>query len=109
MSTSAFFVEVPKDRLDQRFARFSARLGKPTSEFVGQIKNQMEDVLDALRGEERNRILASLYLLLSRLSAGEKIGHKQFETYFKFGFVRNPWGPRRLFFNERHRGATTQR
>ncbi len=41
-------------------------------------------------GGRKNRILASLYLLLSEERRRE-IGRKQFETYFKFGFVRNPW------------------
>src|SRR5437773_8085923 len=41
-------------------------------------------------GGRKNRILASLYLLLPEERRRE-IGRKQFETYFKFGFVRNPW------------------
>lgn len=41
-------------------------------------------------GGRKNRILGSLYLLLPRERRSEN-GRKQFETYFKFGFVRNPW------------------
>ena len=41
-------------------------------------------------GGRKNRILASLYLLLPEERRRE-IGRKQFEAYFKFGFVRNPW------------------
>ena len=41
-------------------------------------------------GGRKNRILASLYLLLPEERRRE-IGRKQFDTYFKFGFVRNPW------------------
>ena len=41
-------------------------------------------------GGRKNRILAALYLLLPEERRRE-IGRKQFETYFKFGFVRNPW------------------
>jgi len=38
----------------------------------------------------KNRVLASLYLLLPEKKRSE-IGEKQFNSYFKFGFVRNPW------------------
>src|SRR5206468_7072026 len=38
----------------------------------------------------KNRILAGLYLFLPEERRRER-GRKQFETYFKFGFVRNPW------------------
>jgi Sulfotransferase family len=41
-------------------------------------------------GRRKNRIVESLYLTLPRHLRIE-IGRKQFETYFKFGFVRNPW------------------
>ncbi|MGH7970661.1 MAG: sulfotransferase family protein [Limisphaerales bacterium] len=37
-----------------------------------------------------NRILASLYLLLPERTR-QRIASNIFNTYFKFGFVRNPW------------------
>ncbi len=42
------------------------------------------------RGGRKNRILECLYLALPK-ERRMAIGQKQFETYFKFGFVRNPW------------------
>jgi hypothetical protein len=42
------------------------------------------------RGGRKNRILECLYLALPK-ERRVAIGQKQFETYFKFGFVRNPW------------------
>jgi len=42
------------------------------------------------RGGRRNRILECLYLTLPKQRRTE-IGQRQFATYFKFGFVRNPW------------------
>ena len=41
-------------------------------------------------GGRKNRIMAALYLLQSEERRRET-GHRQFESYFKFGFVRNPW------------------
>jgi hypothetical protein len=37
-----------------------------------------------------NRVLEVFYLTLPKQRRID-IGRKQFETYFKFGFVRNPW------------------
>ncbi|PYL60035.1 MAG: hypothetical protein DMF31_05450, partial [Verrucomicrobia bacterium] len=54
-----------------------------------QIKTQMETNWTRYGGR-KNRILASLYLLRSE-ERRKEIGRKQFDTYFKFGFVRNPW------------------
>ena len=42
------------------------------------------------RGGRKNRILEYLYLALPRERRIE-IGRRQFNSYFKFGFVRNPW------------------
>jgi hypothetical protein len=42
------------------------------------------------RGGRKNRILECLYLALPKQRRME-IGQRQFDTYFKFGFVRNPW------------------
>lgn len=42
------------------------------------------------RGGRKNRVLECLYLALPKERRIE-IGQRQFDTYFKFGFVRNPW------------------
>ena len=42
------------------------------------------------RGGRKDRVLEVLYLCFSQERRHE-VGRKQFETYFKFGFVRNPW------------------
>ena len=43
-----------------------------------------------VRGGRKNRILEWLYLTLPAERRKER-GKQQFESYFKFGFVRNPW------------------
>src|SRR5438270_13403277 len=43
-----------------------------------------------VRGGRTNRIIECFYLMLPR-ERRLKIGRQQFEGYFKFGFVRNPW------------------
>jgi Sulfotransferase family len=43
-----------------------------------------------VRGGRRNRVLESLYLTLPKKKRLER-GRAQFDSYFKFGFVRNPW------------------
>ena len=43
-----------------------------------------------VRGGRTNRIIECFYLMLPR-ERRLKIGRQQFESYFKFGFVRNPW------------------
>jgi hypothetical protein len=81
------FVEVPKT------GSTSVRgiLGKAWKPHLNlwQIKNHMETYWTHYGGR-KNRILESLYLMLPKERRME-IGRKQFETYFKFGFVRNPW------------------
>jgi len=42
------------------------------------------------RGGRKNRLMECLYLALPKQRRID-IGRRQFETYFKFGFVRNPW------------------
>ncbi len=81
------FVEVPKTGSTS----VRAILGKAWKPHLNlwQIKNQMETYWTRYGGRN-NRILAALYLLLPEERRRE-IGRKQFETYFKFGFVRNPW------------------
>jgi hypothetical protein len=41
-------------------------------------------------GGRKNRIMEVLYLTLPKQRRIDT-GQKQFESYFKFGFVRNPW------------------
>src|SRR5438874_12834815 len=81
------FVEVPKTGSTS----VRAILGKAWKPHLNQrqIKNQMVTYWTRYGGR-KSRILASLYLLRPEERRRE-IGHKQFETYFKFGFVRNPW------------------
>ncbi len=81
------FVEVPKTGSTS----VRAILGKAWKPHLNlwQIKNQMETYWTRYGGR-KNRILEALYLLLPEERRRE-IGQKQFETYFKFGFVRNPW------------------
>jgi hypothetical protein len=81
------FVEVPKT------GSTSVRgiLGKAWKPHLNlwEIKNLMESYWTHFGGR-KNRILECLYLTLSKERRME-IGRKQFDSYFKFGFVRNPW------------------
>jgi hypothetical protein len=43
-----------------------------------------------VRGGRRDRLLESLYLTFPKKKRLER-GREQFSSYFKFGFVRNPW------------------
>src|SRR5438874_11188378 len=81
------FVEIPK----AGSTSVRAILGKAWKPHLNlwQIKNHMETYWTHYGGR-KNRILESLYLMLPKERRME-IGRKQFETYFKFGFVRNPW------------------
>ncbi len=47
------------------------------------------NVLDRIR-RTNEPIMAALYLLRSE-ERRKETGRRQFESYFKFGFVRNPW------------------
>jgi hypothetical protein len=44
----------------------------------------------SVRGTRRDRVIESLYLLLPKATRMNR-GQRQFNNYFKFGFVRNPW------------------
>jgi hypothetical protein len=82
------FVEVPKTGSTSVRAILRAAW-KPPHLNLWQIKNQMENYWTRIGGT-RNRILEMLYLTLPEQRRIE-IGRRQFEAYFKFGFVRNPW------------------
>jgi hypothetical protein len=81
------FVEVPKTGSTS----VRAILGKayiPHLNLV-EIKTLMENSWTHFGGR-KNRIIGSLYQLVPRERKID-IGRRQFESYFKFGFVRNPW------------------
>ncbi|PYK69889.1 MAG: hypothetical protein DME44_13330 [Verrucomicrobia bacterium] len=81
------FVEVPKT--GSTSVRYM--LGKPIKPHLNlcEIKRMMESYW-VVRGGRKNRILEWLYLTLPA-ERRKEWGRRQFESYFKFGFVRNPW------------------
>jgi len=81
------FVEVPKTGSSS----IRAIIGNPPVPHLNicQIKYNLQHYWTGCGGMN-NRILASLYPLLPEKWRSER-GLNQFETYFKFGFVRNPW------------------
>jgi len=81
------FVEVPKTGSSS----VRAVLGKSPKPHLNlcEIKKVMETCWTREAGGD-SRILEYLYLTRSRKRRIE-IGKKQFNAYFKFGFVRNPW------------------
>jgi hypothetical protein len=81
------FVEVPKTGSSS----IRRILGEPAKPHLNlwQIKFEMESHWTYSRGQ-MDRIIASFYTLLSP-KVRRLRGERQFEEYFKFGFVRNPW------------------
>ncbi|NEO99419.1 MAG: sulfotransferase family protein [Symploca sp. SIO2E9] len=56
---------------------------------ICQIRFNMQNYWTCYGGI-KNNVLSSAYLLLPKKKRF-KTGKKQFNSYFKFGFVRNPW------------------
>ena len=81
------FVEVPKTGSTS----IRTIIGFPPKSHLNiwQIKYNMQHYWTHYGGK-KNKLLEILYLLLPEKKRNE-IGSKQFNSYFKFGFVRNPW------------------
>ena len=81
------FVQVPKTGSTS----VRAILGKPIKPHLNlwEIKMLMESYWP-LRGGRKNRLMEAIYLTLPARKRLER-GREQFNSYFKFGFVRNPW------------------
>src|SRR5438477_534662 len=66
-------------------------VGAPVNPFlIFNAFDQSQESYWVVRGGRKNRIMEWLYLTLPPERRKER-GRRQFESYFKFGFVRNPW------------------
>ena len=81
------FVEVPKTG-STSVRRILGPAIKPHLSLV-EIRRMMESYW-VIRGGRKDRIMEWLYLTLPAGWRKER-GRRQFQSYFKFGFVRNPW------------------
>jgi hypothetical protein len=81
------FVEVPKTGSTSVRRILGAAIKPHLS--LSEIKRMMESYW-VIRGGRKDRIMEWLYPMLPAEQRKER-GRGQFESYFKFGFVRNPW------------------
>jgi len=81
------FVEVPKTGSSS----IRALVGSPSKPHLNicQIRYDLQHYWTN-SGGFRNRLMSGAYQLLPEASRMAR-GRKMFESYFKFGFVRNPW------------------
>src|SRR5689334_2060464 len=81
------FVEVPKTGSTS----IRSILGIPPKphQNIYQMKYDLENYWTRYGGWTQ-QLLAALYLLLPTATR-ERRGRELFQSYFKFGFVRNPW------------------
>lgn len=86
-SHKCIFVEVPKTGSSS----IRAIIGNPPVPHLDicQIKYNLQNYWTRYGGF-KNRIISAIYMLLPERQRNE-IGNNIFETYYKFGFVRNPW------------------
>jgi Sulfotransferase family len=81
------FVEVPKTGSTSVRRILGAAIKPHLS--LSEIKRMMESNW-VIRGGRKDRIMEWLYPMLPAERRKER-GRQQFASYFKFGFVRNPW------------------
>lgn len=81
------FVEVPKTGSTSIRSILGPALRPHLS--LWESKRLMESYWP-IRGGRKNRILEALYLFLPQEQRRQR-GAEHFQSYFKFGFVRNPW------------------
>ena len=81
------FVEVPKTGSTSVRRILGAAIKPHLS--LSEIRRMMESNW-VIRGGRKDRMMEWLYPMLPAERRKER-GRQQFESYFKFGFVRNPW------------------
>jgi len=81
------FVEVPKTGSTSVRRILGAAIKPHLS--LSEIRRMMETNW-VIRGGRKDRIMEWLYPMLPAEGRKER-GRQQFQSYFKFGFVRNPW------------------